>query len=207
MFIEKKIQKKLSKPASSITGDSSTSALATTPLTMAAPVGMPFFLLVREHLRHVLLARGVLGHEVHAERPADHVAEQRDEEHDAHHDEQHAAHARHDAHGVHDAGVKQMSIAGMAALMPNELNRYSAAMGDAAGDDGAGDLLVRVLHRSHVRGDDLEAHEVEQDDGQIRQAVRVERRQERLRASSRSRSRSSPRTRCPGRPRPPRCPP
>ena len=40
MFMEKKIQKKPSKPASSITGDSSTSTLATTPLTMAAPVGI-----------------------------------------------------------------------------------------------------------------------------------------------------------------------
>lgn len=37
----------------------------------------------------------------------------------------------------------EMSSAGMAAAMPNELNRYSAAVAMPARDDGAGNLLVR----------------------------------------------------------------
>ena len=180
MFMEKKIQKKPSKPASSITGDSSTSTLATMPLTMAAPVGIWFFLLSCANTCGMFCLRAACSATKFT--PNDQLTMLPNSV------------MRNTMPTTMNSTLPTPAMMPTASMMPESSEMSSAGMaardaeraeqvqrrdGDAAGDDGLRNLLAGVLHGAHVGGDDLEAHEVEQDDGQVREAVRVERRQER----------------------------
>ena len=129
MFMEKNIQKNPSNPASSMTGANSTSALATTPLMTAAPVGIWFFSLSRAKGRGMLpffaacsatkftpndqltmlpnsVTRNTMPTTTNRALPTPAMMPT--------------------ASMMPESS--EMSSAGMAAPMPNELNRYSAAM-------------------------------------------------------------------------------
>ena len=129
MFMEKKIQKKPSKPASSITGDSSTSTLATTPLTMAAPVGIWFFLLSCANTFGMFFLRAACSATKFT--PNDQLTMlpnnvMRNTMPTTMNSTLPTPAMMPTASMMPESS--EMSMAGMAAPMPNELNRYSAAM-------------------------------------------------------------------------------
>ena len=128
-----------------------------------------------EHGGHVPPLRGVGGGGVDPHGPGDHVAEQRHQEQQGHNAHQHPAGAAgHQGYGVDEAGVH--------ADVPGRHGGPDAEGGEqidggdhhAAGDDGLGDLPPGVCHASGIGAYHLKAQEVEDDDGDIRQAVQVE---------------------------------
>ena len=130
--------------------------------------------------RHVVVFRRVGCRGVHAHRPRDHVAEechQKQQRHRA--DEKAARFACHERHRVDQAGIDADLVRRDRCADAERGKQIDRRDDDAAGNDRLRDLALGVAHVVRIGAHDLKAEEVEDDDGDIRQAVQVKRRQER----------------------------
>ena len=111
---------------------------------------------------------GVVSDEVHAEGPGGHVGEQGQQEDDAD-DREDRGVAHHGLDGNDHAEVGVDLVGGDGSADAEGGEEVDRGDGQAAEDDGLGNVARRVLHVAGEGGDDLEAHEVEEDDGEVTQ--------------------------------------
>ena len=117
---------------------------------------------------HVVRLRGVGGHGVDAKGPGGHVGKEGHEERDADDLEDHAV-AHHGQHGVDHAVVGVDLVGGNGGTNAKAAEEVDKSDRCATHDHGAGNVTLWVAHLVGHGADDLEAHEVEDDDGQVPQ--------------------------------------
>ena len=132
-----------------------------------------------EHGGHISPLCGIGGGGIDAHGPGDHVAEQRYQKQQGHNAHQHAAGgAGHQGYGIDEAGVHTDVPGRHGGPDAEGRKQVNGRNDDAAGNDGLGDLPPGVRHAASIGAYHLKAQKVEDDDGDIRQTVQVEGRQE-----------------------------
>ena len=132
-----------------------------------------------EHGGHISPLRGIGGGGIDAHGPGDHVAEQRYQKQQGHNTHQHAAGgAGHQGYGIDEAGVHTDVPGRHGGPDAEGRKQVNGRNDDAADNDGLGDLPPGVRHAAGIGAYHLKAQKVEDDDGDIRQTVQVEGRQE-----------------------------
>lgn len=126
-----------------------------------------------EDLRHVAMLCGVVGHVVHAEAPGSHVGEQGDQEHDADDGEQRRCFAHHGGNGENHAEVGVDLVGRDSRANAEAAEQVDGCNCQATHDDSLRNVAGGVFHGAGEGADNFEAHEVEQDDGQVGQSARI----------------------------------